>query len=145
MRHLGPMNDDESGGRRSGSWLRRLWSDERGMVTIEAAYVIAAIVGVVVLGIGAIVGASVQIRCTDAAREAARLTAAGDPSARTVAARLAGDRARISITDNGAQVVVEVRSSIPLIGAIEMSAYAVAAKEPAAAAAVAELFAEAPP
>ncbi|AZG47448.1 TadE family type IV pilus minor pilin [Gordonia insulae] len=100
------------------------------MVTVEGAYAIAAIVGTVVIGVGAVAGASVQIRCTDAAREAARLTAIGDESARATAAALVGAGARITITDSGARIVAEVSAGVPLLPALELSARAVAAKEP---------------
>lgn len=100
------------------------------MVTVEGAYAIAAIVTTVVFGVGAVAGASVQIRCTDAAREAARLAAVGDRSARTTAAAMAGDGAQITLSDNGSRVVAEVRSDIPLLPMLEVSARAVAAKEP---------------
>ncbi|MGC5257002.1 TadE family type IV pilus minor pilin [Gordonia sp. DT218] len=110
--------------------LRRLWRDERGMVTVEGAYAIAAIVATVVLGITAVVGATVQIRCTDAAREAARLAAAGDAAAQDVAARVVGRTAQITITGTDTRVEVVVRSSIPLLPKVAVSARAVAAKEP---------------
>ncbi|MFW0786582.1 TadE family type IV pilus minor pilin [Gordonia sp. CPCC 206044] len=100
------------------------------MVTVEAAYAIAAIVTAIVLGVGAVGAGAVQIRCTDAAREAARLTASDDPSARAVAQRIAGRGAQISIDDDGEQVVVQVRSDVPVISMIEVSAFAVADKEP---------------
>lgn len=115
-------------------WHNRIWADERGMVTVEAAYAIAAMVAVVMLGIGAIVGVTVQIRCTDAAREAARLTAAGDAHAREAATRVVGGGAQIVITESGDDVVVEVRSGLPLLTGIAISAHAVAAKEPESAA-----------
>lgn len=101
------------------------------MVTVEAAYAIAAMVAVVVLGVGAVVGVSVQIRCADAAREAARLSAAGDPHARDTAVRIVGRDAQIAIVDDGSRVTVTVRSSMPLLPAVAVSAHAVAMKEPA--------------
>ncbi|WP_324290204.1 TadE family type IV pilus minor pilin [Gordonia sp. SL306] len=110
--------------------LREVWRDERGMVTVEGAYVIAAIVATVVLGITAVVGATVQIRCTDAAREAARLAAAGDAAAQEVAAGVVGRSAQIMITGTDSRVEVVVRSSIPLLPMVTVSARAVAAKEP---------------
>jgi len=47
--------------------------DESGMVTIEGAYAISAVVIVVILAVGVITAVTTQIRCTDAAREVARL------------------------------------------------------------------------
>ncbi len=109
---------------------RRVVVDEAGMVTVEAAYAIAAIVVVVLLAVGAIAGVTAQIRCADAAREAARLTAAGDPSARDTARRVAGDSARMSISESGDHVIVEVRTGVALLPGLTLSASAVAAKEP---------------
>lgn len=110
--------------------LVQLGRDEDGMVTVEAAYAVAAIVVAVLLAVGAIGGVTAQIRCTDAAREAARLTAAGDDSAREVAKRTAGDRAVVSVSVQGERVVAQVRTSVPLLPGLTLSAQAVAAKEP---------------
>lgn len=110
--------------------LRRLAVDESGMVTVEAAYAIAAIVVTVLIAVGAIAAVTTQIRCTDAAREVARLSAAGDSSAREAARRLVGDAARVSISASDENVVVEVRSEVAMLPGLTMSARAVAAKEP---------------
>ncbi|UPW09801.1 pilus assembly protein TadE [Gordonia terrae] len=113
--------------------LRRLAVDESGMVTVEAAYAIAAIVVTVLIAVGAIAAVTTQIRCTDAAREVARLSAAGDSSAREAARRLVGDAARVSISASDENVVVEVRSEVAMLPGLTMSARAVAAKEPTGA------------
>ncbi|MGW8813866.1 TadE family type IV pilus minor pilin [Gordonia terrae] len=113
--------------------LRRLAADESGMVTVEAAYAIAAIVVTVLIAVGAIAAVTTQIRCTDAAREVARLSAAGDSSAREAARRLVGDAARVSISASDENVVVEVRSEVAMLPGLTMSARAVAAKEPTGA------------
>ncbi|WP_232715631.1 TadE family type IV pilus minor pilin [Gordonia metallireducens] len=110
--------------------LVQLGRDDDGMVTVEAAYAVAAIVVAVLLAVGAIGGVTAQIRCTDAAREAARLTAAGDDSAREVAKRTVGDRAVVSVSVQGERVVAQVRTSVPLLPGLTLSAQAVAAKEP---------------
>lgn len=110
--------------------IRAIGADDGGMVTVEAAYAIAAIVAVVVLGVGAVVGVVTQIRCTDAAREGARLSAAGDPNATRAAQEVAGTGAMITLRRKDSQVVVEVRAPIPMFGMIEVSARAVAAVEP---------------
>lgn len=62
----------------SRSWWRRLAADETGMVTVEAAYALAALAAFIVLGLAAIGGIAAHLRCTDAAREVARLAAVGD-------------------------------------------------------------------
>ncbi|MGW9266897.1 TadE family type IV pilus minor pilin [Gordonia terrae] len=113
--------------------LRRLAFDESGMVTVEAAYAIAAIVVTVLIAVGAIAAVTTQIRCTDAAREVARLSAAGDSSAREAARRLVGDAVRVSISASDENVVVEVRSEVAMLPGLTMSARAVAAKEPTGA------------
>ncbi|MFE0748839.1 TadE family type IV pilus minor pilin [Gordonia sp. NPDC058843] len=113
--------------------LRRLVTDDSGMVTVEAAYAIAAIVVTVLIAVGAIAAVTTQIRCTDAAREVARLSAAGDVSGREVAQRLVGDEARVSISASEDHVVVEVRSGVAMLPGLTMSARAVAAKEPSGA------------
>ncbi|SDU68224.1 TadE family type IV pilus minor pilin [Gordonia westfalica] len=110
--------------------LTGIGKDESGMVTVEAAYAVAAIVVAVLLAVGAIGGVTAQIRCTDAAREAARLTAADDDSAREVAKRMAGDRAVVSVSVQGERVVAQVRTSVTLLPGLTLSAQAVAAKEP---------------
>ncbi len=115
-------------------WLRRLLADETGMVTVEAAYAIAAIVVMVLIAVGAVAAVTTQIRCTDAAREVARLSAAGDAPGRAVAQRLVGDDARVSISDaDDRVVVVEVRSGVAMLPGLTVSARAVAAKEPTGA------------
>ncbi|AFR47097.1 TadE family type IV pilus minor pilin [Gordonia sp. KTR9] len=113
--------------------LRRFVADESGMVTVEAAYAVAAIVVMVLIAVGAIAAVTTQIRCTDAAREVARLSAAGDVAAREAAQQLAGDDARVSISASDEHVVVEVRSDVAMLPGLTISARAVAAKEPTGA------------
>ncbi len=110
--------------------LRRVLDDDAGMVTVEAAYAIAAIVAVLILGIGAIGAVIAEIRCTDAAREVARLTAAGDAGARAAGARLVGADATITVSEQGGKVVVSVTDRVLSLPGLTMSARAVAVKEP---------------
>lgn len=110
-----------------------LLRDDAGMVTVEAAYAMAAIAAFLLFGVGAVAGVSVQIRCTDAAREVARLTAAGDESARRVGAATAPDGARIEVRGDGDEVVVDVSAGVPLLPVVRVSARAVAAREPGTA------------
>ncbi|WP_305093695.1 TadE family type IV pilus minor pilin [Prescottella sp. R16] len=109
--------------------LQTLRRDD-GAVTVEAAIALASIVTVVVLCVGAIVAASVQIRCIDAAREAARLAARGDGTAVAVAGRIAPSDADVAVRDDGGFVVATVRARVPLLPLLELSADAVAAREP---------------
>lgn len=114
-------------------WWRRLAADETGMVTVEAAYALAALAAFVVLGVGAIGGVVAQLRCTDAAREVARLAAAGDRDASSIGARIAPSGARIDVRTQGDQVVVTVAAKVPLLPVFDVSARSVAALEPAGA------------
>ncbi|MFZ2511728.1 MAG: TadE family type IV pilus minor pilin [Gordonia sp. (in: high G+C Gram-positive bacteria)] len=116
-------------------WWRRLAADETGMVTVEAAYALAALAAFVVLGVGAIGGVVAQLRCADAAREVARLAAVGDTQAAAVGARVAPSGARIEVRTQGDQVVATVVAKIPLLPLLDISARSVAAVEPNAAAA----------
>lgn len=116
--------------RPAGRCVARLVADERGMVTVEAAYAVAAIVAVVIVGMGAVGAVLTQIRCTDAAREAARLSAAGDDRARSAATDVVGSDAVITIRESGDRIVVEVSDSVPLVPGVRMSARAVAVPEP---------------
>lgn len=105
--------------------------DERGAVTVEAAIAIASIVTVVVLCIGAIVAATLHIRCVDAAREAARLAARGDDAvAVSTAAKVAPDGAEITLRVEGDLVIATVRTRSSLLPLVDITAGAVAAVEP---------------
>ncbi len=100
-------------------------------MTVEAAIAIAAIVTVVVLCIGAVLAASMHIRCVDAAREAARLTARGDRSnAELAARRVAPAGARITVRDDGDFIVATVTAKTPMLPLLDVTAEAVAAVEP---------------
>lgn len=100
------------------------------MVTVEAAYALAALAAFVVLGIGGLGAFTVHLRCTDAAREVARLAAVGDSSATAVGARVAPSGARIEVRSDGEQVVVRVVARVPLLPMLDVSAQSVAAREP---------------
>ncbi len=98
---------------------------------MEAAIAIASIMAVVVLCVGAITAATLQVRCVDSAREAARLAARGDrESAISTAARVAPDGAEVRVRAEGEFVVATVRVSSPLLPLVNISAEAVAALEP---------------
>jgi Flp pilus assembly protein TadG len=120
-------------------WMRRIRSgateNDRGMVTAELAtalpvLVLLAIVGVMAIGVG-----GARIRCGDAAREAARAVARGDPAA---AAGLAGAAAgrpvavESSKTANGdTTVTVRMRlRPVSWLGTVTVSESAVVATEP---------------
>jgi Flp pilus assembly protein TadG len=95
---------------------RRRLAGDRGAVTVETAIALTAFVMVLALAFGAISAAIDQLRCIDAAREAARLVARGeDVRARTAAAQIAPDDAEIAITVREDTVQVDVRTA-PLSG-----------------------------
>ncbi|RVW01003.1 TadE family type IV pilus minor pilin [Rhodococcus spongiicola] len=107
--------------------------NDDGSTTVEAAIAIASIVTVVALCVGAIAAAAAQVRCIDAAREAARLAARGDRAdAIVVAERVAPRDSDIEVRQDGAFVVVTVRATVPLLPLVRLSAETVAAREPEA-------------
>jgi len=112
------------------SWRRRLWAEQTGMVTVEAAYALAAIAAFLVVAVEVVAGVAAYIRCTDAAREVARLAAAGDDGAGSVGAQLAPSGARIEISSGGERVTVVVSASLPLLPMASVSATSIAAREP---------------
>jgi hypothetical protein len=103
-------------------------------VTVEAAIALAAIVLGVVLCLGALLAASTQVRCVDAAREAARLAARGDQSNAVAAARrVAPPAADITVRAEGDHVVAVVSARSALLPLLVLRADAVAVREPGVA------------
>ncbi|WP_235010390.1 TadE family type IV pilus minor pilin [Mycobacterium sp. 3519A] len=90
----------------------------------------AALVVVLVLCVAGLTAVSMQVRCIDAAREAARLAARGDQSATVAAQRIAPDGAVVRIRRDGGHVVVTVTARSPMLPAVSIAAEAVAAAEP---------------
>lgn len=106
---------------------------DAGMVTVEAAIALAAFVTVVVLAIAGVVALLDQIRCTDAAREAARLVARGEPDRATDAVhRIAPNQARVTVSVVADEVNVEVtaRAAGGLLPGLKIGARAYAVAEP---------------
>ncbi|MTE12266.1 TadE family type IV pilus minor pilin [Nocardia aurantiaca] len=103
---------------------------EAGMATVEAAIALASLVAVLVLCVGALLAVSAQVRCVDAAREAARLAARGDTEAGIATARrVAPSGAQVVVRTEGDLVVAEVSAPAALVP-ITLHAAAVAAREP---------------
>ncbi|WP_378736358.1 TadE family type IV pilus minor pilin [Nocardia brasiliensis] len=103
-------------------------------MTVEAAIALATLVLAVVLCIGALLAASTQVRCVDAAREAARLSARGDEAnAISAARRVAPPDADISVRTEGDRVIARVTSRAPLLPLLTLRADAIAALEPGTA------------
>lgn len=104
-------------------------------MTVEAALGVASLVMALLLVLAAMSAVLVQLRCVDAASEAARLAARDDPDA----ARRAGT----ALLPGGAEVVLEIRDEVvvarvraPLLGSalpgLRVGAEATAAREPGA-------------
>jgi Flp pilus assembly protein TadG len=89
--------------------MRRHAPADRGAVTVEAAIALGAFITVLALVLGAISAAIDQLRCIDAAREAARLVARGEPDrARAAATQIAPTSANVAITVHGDTIQVDV-------------------------------------
>lgn len=71
-----------------------------------------------------------QVRCLDAAREAARLAARGDASAGQMARGIAPDGATVDLRRDGGLVVASVSARSALLPGITVAARAVSAAEP---------------
>ena len=96
---------------------------------MEAALAIAALVAVLLMCAAAITAMSMQVRCIDAAREAARLGARGDGRA-VVAAHRVAPGAVIDLRRDGPYLRARVSSRPPGLPWIVIVAEAVAAVEP---------------
>jgi hypothetical protein len=98
---------------------------------VEAAFAIAALVAVLILCVSGLSAVSMQVRCIDAAREAARLAARGDDgSASDAAQRIAPDGAAVQLRRDGEWVVATVTARSSLLPGITVAAQTVAAAEP---------------
>ena len=85
------------------------------------------------LCLAGVTAVSMQVRCVDAAREAARLAARGDDRAAVDTARRTGpDGASVEVRRDGGRVVARVRVAAPLLPGVTVGAEAVAADEPRA-------------
>ncbi|NED95751.1 hypothetical protein G1H11_10545 [Phytoactinopolyspora alkaliphila] len=87
---------------------------QRGMVTAELAAALPALALVLITAVWGLGLASAQLRCTDAAREAARAAARGeDPdTVRALAQAVAPDDAVIDVRRAAGKVTIEVRTTV---------------------------------
>lgn len=84
-----------------------------------------------VLCLAGVTAVSMQVRCVDAAREAARLAARGDErSALDVARRVAPGGAQVQLRRDGESVVATVTARSRLLPALAIAAEGVSAVEP---------------
>lgn len=92
---------------------------------------IAALVVVLVLCVAGLTAVSMQVRCVDAAREAARLAARGDQrNAVEAARRIAPPGAQLEVHHDGGFLVATVVAHSMLLPALDIGARAVSAAEP---------------
>ncbi|BCI55537.1 hypothetical protein NIIDNTM18_48150 [Mycolicibacterium litorale] len=106
-------------------------SDDSGGATVEAAFAIAAVVSVLAICAAGLSAVGAQVRCIDAAREAARLAARGDErSATQVAGRIAPEGAAVDLRWDGDLVVARVSTRAPMLFGATIGARAVAVAEP---------------
>jgi hypothetical protein len=97
---------------------------------VEAALGLAALVAVLVLCLAGVTAVSMQMRCLDAAREAARLAARGDErTAVTIAREIAPAGAVVQVRHDGEFVVAVVTARSNLLPALAISAEGVSAAE----------------
>ncbi len=110
------------------------------MVTAEIAVALPALVALLAMMLTAVDVVGAQLRCLDAAREAARGAARGESPVvvRSLADRTAPPGAEVVITGNGERVGVRVRATVRPLGgllpAFRVDGGAVALREPAAGA-----------
>ncbi|HEY9310324.1 MAG TPA: TadE family type IV pilus minor pilin [Microbacterium sp.] len=83
--------------------------DDRGSVVAEFAVALPALVLVLVVGVGALAGASRQVRLQDAVADAARLSARGESDERA--------RSAVSAAVAGASVDIAARGDLVCVSA----------------------------
>lgn len=109
---------------------------DSGMATAELAVVLPTLVLVIAAALAMVSVVLAQVRCVDAAREAARAAARGEPAAviRTAAVRAAPPGASVDVGAAGEDVRVTVSAQAGRVGglvpAFHVSASAVALREP---------------
>lgn len=106
------------------------------MVTAELAAALPVLVILLGVALTAVTIAGQRVRVADAAREAARAAARGDPSAAAWLVRQAAPGAAVSITRVGDRVIAQVRMTVRPVGGwlpgLQVVERAVAAAEPQA-------------
>lgn len=109
---------------------------DRGMATAELAVVLPVLVLLVMAGMTAVSVSVAQLRCVDAAREAARAAARGEGGDVVASvARRAGPRgSAVQVTSGGIEVEVTVSARVGSVGGLlppfDVRATAVALSEP---------------
>jgi hypothetical protein len=117
--------------------VRRDHGPDRGSVTAEVAVALPALMLIVSTAIGAVTVVTAQLRCLDAAREAARAVVRSEPDAvvRELAAQAAPAGGSAVVTSDGERVTVTVRATVHLLGGllpdVAVTGRAVGLREPA--------------
>src|SRR5919198_3835166 len=110
---------------------------DRGTVTAELAACLPVLVLVLAVALTAVSAVGARVRLQDAAREAARAAARGDPAAAQRLAAQAAPGAHLTLTEDAPDVVAVVRATVHPLGGVlpgmSISERAVAAVEPRAA------------
>ncbi len=91
---------------------------------------IASLVAVLLLCVAGLTAVAMQIRCIDAAREAARLASRGDGAGLGAAASLAPAGASVELRRDGDYVVARVSGRSPVLPGVTVIAEAVSVAEP---------------
>ena len=97
---------------------------------METALAIAGMVATLVLCLAGITAVTLQVRCVDAAREAARLAARGDRTGVAAVGNLAPPGAAVEVQKDGGYVVARVSGRSPVLPGVVIVGRAVAAAEP---------------
>jgi hypothetical protein len=107
--------------------------EDEGSVTVEAALGLAGLTVVTVLLVAGLTLLTSQLRCTDAAREAARLLARGQPDEAAAAVHeIAPPEANLAFERIGDEITVRITAhpAAGLLPAIHLNATAYAVAEP---------------
>lgn len=116
--------------------MRKAAAGDRGMATAELAVALPAVVLVIVAGMTAVSVLTAQLRCVDAAREAARAAARGESSAvvHSVASRSGPSGSAVTVAGDDRDVVVTVSAESGggrgILPSFHVRATAVARREP---------------
>jgi Flp pilus assembly protein TadG len=99
---------------------RRPGRPERGSITAEAAVALPALVLIIAAAISAMIAVTAQLRCLDAAREAARAAARSEPPGvvRDLATATAPPGGSAEVALDGDRVTVTVRARVHLLGGL---------------------------
>lgn len=104
---------------------------DEGMVTVEAAIALCAFIAVLAMALAGVSVVLDQIRCTDAAREAARLVARGEQDRASDAVHQIVSGATMSVDSKGDAITVTVQEPVVgLLPDVRVRADAYAIREP---------------